>query len=125
MKKILIVDDEKNARDGLGELLRREGYDVSTAENGEAALDLLQRRRINLVITDIKMPKMNGLAFLQILQRDYPQIGVVMMTAYGGVETYLDAMRSGAVEYIIKPVRLDDLKQIMQRIFGEILPEPA
>jgi len=125
MKKILIVDDEKNARDGLGELLRREGYDVCTAENGEAALDLLQRRRINLVITDIKMPKMNGLAFLQILQRDYPQIGVVMMTAYGGVETYLDAMRSGAVEYIIKPVRLDDLKQIMQRIFGEILPEPA
>lgn len=118
LKSILIVDDEENARFGLCKLLSQEGYDVHAAANGYEALDFLRRREINMVITDINMPEMNGLLFLRELHRHHPSTHVIMITAHGGVESYLEAMNLGALDYIHKPVKLDELRSIMTKVFG-------
>ena len=118
VKRILIVDDEENTRIGLTKLLVHEGFEVETAANGLEALDHLQKSRVNLVISDINMPEMNGIAFLRELSRRFPSTNVIMITAYGGVESYLEAMNLGAFEYIHKPVRLDELRSVMKKIFN-------
>lgn len=119
IKKILVVDDEENARIGLSKLLSQEGFDVDSVANGHEALEFLRKEKVNLVISDIKMPEMNGLAFLKELSRNFPSTHVIMITAYGGVESYLEAMNLGAFEYIHKPVKLDELKSVMKKICGE------
>ena len=117
MKKILIVDDEENARIGLSKLLSQEGYVVSAVANGHQALERMGQEQFSLVITDINMPEMDGLVFLRELNREYPSTDVIMITAYGGVESYLEAMNLGAFEYLNKPVKLDELKSVMKKIF--------
>lgn len=116
LEKILIVDDEENARIGLCKLLSQEGYSVKGVGNGSEALDYLKKQKVHLVISDINMPEMNGLAFLRELHRNFPATHVIMITAYGGVETYLEAMNLGACEYIHKPVKLDELKSVMRKL---------
>ena len=118
MEKVLIVDDEENARIGLKKLLSREGYFVDAVANGFEALKHLDNDAVDLVITDINMPEMNGLVFLRELNRSFPATNVIMVTAYGGVESYLEAMNLGAFEYLNKPVKLDELKAVMNRIFN-------
>lgn len=120
IRKILIVDDEENARIGLSKLLTQEGYEVSSVANGYEALQYLNREKVNLVISDINMPEMNGLAFLRELHRVHPSTQVIMITAYGGVESYLEAMNLGAFEYIHKPVKLEELKSVMNKIAGGV-----
>lgn len=117
-KSILIVDDEENARMGLSELLAQEGYGVDAVADGNDALEYLSRKNASLVITDIRMPGMDGMSFLRELNRRFPETDVIMMTAYGGVESYLEAMNLGAFEYINKPIRLDELKSVMKKIFN-------
>ncbi len=117
-KRILIVDDEENTRIGLSKLLAQEGFEVESAANGNEALDCLGHRKVNLVISDINMPEMNGLAFLRELSRKFPSTNVIMITAYGGVESYLEAMNLGAYEYLHKPVRLEELRSVMNKIFN-------
>lgn len=118
IKRILVVDDEENTRIGLSKLLSQEGFEVESAANGNDALDLLRQHKINLVISDINMPDMNGLVFLRELSRKYPSTSVIMITAYGGVESYLEAMNLGAYEYLHKPVRLEELRSVMKKIFN-------
>ncbi len=118
IKRILIVDDEENTRIGLTKLLTQEGFEVDSAANGSEALDYLNREKVSLVISDINMPEMNGLVFLRELSRKFPSTSVIMITAYGGVESYLEAMNLGAYEYLHKPVRLDELRSIMKKIFN-------
>jgi len=118
IKRILIVDDEENTRIGLTKLLAQEGFEVESAANGNEALDYLDREKVNLVISDINMPEMNGLVFLRELSRKFPSTSVIMITAYGGVESYLEAMNLGAYEYLHKPVKLDELRSIMKKIFN-------
>lgn len=118
IKRILIVDDEENTRIGLSKLLAQEGFEVESAANGNEALDYLNREKVNLVISDINMPEMNGLVFLRELSRKFPSTSVIMITAYGGVESYLEAMNLGAYEYLHKPVKLDELRLIMKKIFN-------
>jgi len=117
-KRILIVDDEENTRIGLSKLLGQEGFEVDLAANGTQALEQLRRHRVHLVISDINMPDMNGLSFLREVSRHFPSTNVIMITAYGGVESYLEAMNLGALEYLHKPVRLDELRSVMRRIFN-------
>jgi len=117
IKRILIVDDEENTRIGLSKLLSQEGFEVESAANGNEALDYLGYRKVNLVISDINMPDMNGLTFLRELSRKFPSTNVIMITAYGGVESYLEAMNLGAYEYLHKPVRLDELRSVINKIF--------
>jgi two-component system, response regulator, stage 0 sporulation protein F len=116
-EKILIVDDEENARIGLAKLLSQEGYDVESVADGYEALEFLREYPVNLVISDIKMPRMNGMVFLHEIHRHYPSVHVIMITAHGEVETYLEAMSLGAYEYLHKPIKLDELKTIMEKIF--------
>ena len=118
VKRILVVDDEENTRIGLSKLLSQEGFEVESAANGNDALDLLGQHKINLVISDINMPDMNGLTFLRELSRKFPSTNVIMITAYGGVESYLEAMNLGAYEYLHKPVRLEELRSVMKKIFN-------
>ncbi|WP_303721080.1 response regulator [Malonomonas rubra] len=123
MEHVLIVDDEENARIGLKKLLALEGFQVDAVENGFEALEYLANHPVDLVITDINMPEMNGLVFLRELNRSYPTVNVIMVTAYGGVESYLEAMNLGAFEYLNKPVRLEELKAVMERIFNRNLQQ--
>ena len=118
VKRILVVDDEENTRLGLSKLLSQEGFAVDLATNGFEALDLLRRQRVGLVISDINMPDMNGIGFLREISRRFPSTNVIMITAYGGVESYLEAMNLGALEYLHKPVRLDELRSVLKKIFN-------
>lgn len=117
MKRILVVDDEENARIALSKILTREGYDVASACNGFEALNYLRGKEVELIITDINMPEMNGMAFLRELSRSHPASNVIMITAYGEVESYIEAMNLGAFEYINKPVKLEELNKIITKIF--------
>lgn len=117
LRRILVVDDEENARIALAKILTREGYDVVSAGNGYEALNYLRGREVELIITDINMPEMNGLSFLRELNRSHPASNVIMITAFGEVESYIEAMNLGAFEYINKPVKIDELKEIIAKIF--------
>jgi two-component system response regulator (stage 0 sporulation protein F) len=117
--KILVVDDEEGARDLFNTILIDEGYDVSLANGGEEALDLFKNNPFNLVITDIKMPVMDGLQLLQEIRKLGSKTDVIMVTAYGEVESYLKAMSLGAAEYINKPVRIKELKRIVHKVLTE------
>ena len=119
MKRVLIVDDEENTRIGLVKLLSHEGYQVEAVANGFEALEYLSKTKVELVITDINMPEMNGLIFLRELSQSYPEIKVIMITAYGGVGTYLETMNLGALEYLHKPIKLADLKAAIQKSFNQ------
>ena len=117
--KILVVDDEEGARDLFNTILTDEGYDVSLANGGEEALDLFKSNPFHLVITDIKMPVMDGLHLLQEIRKMGSKTDVIMVTAYGEVESYLTAMSLGAAEYINKPVRIKELKRIVHKVLTE------
>ena len=118
-KRILVVDDEENARIALSKILTREGYDVVSAANGYEALNYLRGKDVDLIITDINMPEMNGMAFLRELNKVHPASNVIMITAYGEVESYIEAMDLGVFEYINKPVKIDELKKIISMVFQE------
>ena len=117
--KILVVDDEEGARDLFNTILTDEGYEVSLANGGEEALGLFKSNVFNLVITDIKMPVMDGLQLLQEIRKMGSKTDVIMVTAYGEVESYLKAMSLGAAEYINKPIRIKELKQIVHKVLTE------
>jgi two-component system, response regulator, stage 0 sporulation protein F len=117
--KILVVDDEEGAQELFSIILTDEGYDVSLATCGEEALALLKDHSFNLVITDIKMPKMDGLQLLQEIRKTGCKTDVIMVTAYGEVESYLKAMSLGAAEYINKPIRIKELKRIVHKVLTE------
>jgi DNA-binding NtrC family response regulator len=117
--KILVVDDEEGARDLFNTILTDEGYDVALANGGEEALGLFKGNPFDLVITDIKMPVMDGLQLLQEIRKMGSKTDVIMVTAYGEVESYLKAMSLGAAEYINKPIRIKELKQIVHKVLTE------
>jgi DNA-binding NtrC family response regulator len=108
-KTVLIVEDEQVLRESLAELLGEEGYEVFQAGDGKAAHDLILQRPVDLILSDVRMPEMDGLTLLSHLQRIAPQTPVIMMTAYGTVESAVAAMRSGAYDYLLKPVQFDDV----------------
>lgn len=117
--KILVVDDEEGARELFNIILTDEGYDVSLADCGEEALALLKDHSFNLVITDIRMKRMDGLQLLQEIRKGGCKTDVIMVTAYGEVETYLKAMSLGAAEYLNKPIRIKELKRIVHKVLTE------
>ncbi|MBL8921543.1 MAG: sigma-54-dependent Fis family transcriptional regulator [Myxococcaceae bacterium] len=102
--RILVVDDEQNARDGLTTILREEGYDVAEAADGEAGYEKLSQFSPEAVLCDIKMPKMDGLELLRKARADGFDNLFIMVTAFGSIETAVEAMRAGAHDYITKPV---------------------
>jgi two-component system NtrC family response regulator len=113
---VLIVEDEPFQREMLRDFLEKEGHQVAEAENGEKALQLLGGSSFDLVLLDFKMPGMNGLEVLHEVKRLNPEIDAVIITAYGTVETAVSAMKAGARDYITKPVDLDELSILIDRI---------
>jgi two-component system, NtrC family, response regulator AtoC len=114
-KQILVVDDEANLRRVLSAQLSREGYDVQVAEDGEAALNLLREHHIDLVITDLRMPKVDGMDLLRAALRDDPTRPVLMMTAHGTVETAVEALKTGAFDYLTKPFDQQEVRIIVKK----------
>jgi two-component system response regulator PilR (NtrC family) len=108
--RILVVDDERSMRELLAIVLRREGYEVLLAENGRAALDVLEREPVDLLISDIKMPDMSGVEVLRAAKKVDQDILGIMITAFASTETAVEAMRLGACDYLSKPFDIDLLK---------------
>ncbi len=113
--RVLVVDDEKFIRDILADFLGMEGYVVRTAEDGASAIGELGRARYDLIISDLKMPRMGGLELLQEVSSAHPDTVTVIMTGFGTVETAIDAMKRGAYDYILKPFKVEEIIHIVQR----------
>ncbi len=112
---ILVVEDDSSAREVLGVLLRRNEYDVTLAADGQKGIDLLKEREFDIVITDLKMPGVNGLQVLAHCKLLHPDTEVVMVTAYATTETAIAAMKQGAYDYLTKPYKVDEILVTMQR----------
>ncbi|MBP1603944.1 MAG: zraR 22, partial [Acidobacteria bacterium] len=108
--RVLVVDDERSMRELLEIVLRREGYDVLTADNGRAALSTLEHQPVDLLISDIKMPDMSGVDVLRAARGMDPDMLAIMITAFASTETAVEALRLGAHDYISKPFKVDELK---------------
>jgi two-component system response regulator PilR (NtrC family) len=106
---ILIVDDEKAIRESLKMILEEEGYSTDVAQDGEEALQKIEAANFDAVITDIKMPKLDGIQLLEAASKISPDTFFIIMTAYASVKTAIDALRNGAYDYLIKPVEFDDV----------------
>jgi two-component system response regulator AtoC len=113
-KRVLIADDELNMRRVLEAILRREGYDVVTAANGLDALAGMSRD-VHTVITDLKMPGLDGMGLLKKLSADYPDVPVVMITAHGSVENAVEAVKLGAFDYLEKPFEQEQIRQVVAK----------
>ena len=113
--RVLVVDDEKFIRDILADFLGMEGYMVRTAEDGTGAVRELEKAKYDLVITDLKMPKMGGLDLLKEIARSYPDTLTIIMTGFGTVETAIDAMKRGAYDYVLKPFKVEEILRIAER----------
>ncbi|MDH4163452.1 MAG: sigma-54 dependent transcriptional regulator [Nitrospirota bacterium] len=113
---ILVVDDEKDICRALNIILSKEGYSVTEAHNGEQAVEIITRRSFDIIMTDIKMEKMDGFGVLREAQRISPETSVIMMTAFASVGSAVEAMRAGAVDYITKPFINDDIRLTLKRI---------
>src|SRR6478736_1058511 len=113
--RVLIVDDEKFIRDILADFLGMEGYLVRTAEDGAAALNELHHAPYDLIISDLKMPRMGGIELLEAISTAAPNALTVIMTGFGTVETAIDAMKRGAYDYILKPFKVEEVIHVVQR----------
>jgi len=114
-KQVLIVDDEPNLRKILSAQLTRDGYDVLTAEDGEQGLQLLREHHIDLVITDLKMPKVDGMTLLKKALEEEPELPVVLVTAHGTIDTAVEALKTGAFDFVTKPFDKDEVRQIVAK----------
>ena len=108
--RILVVDDERSMRELLHIVLRREGYTVFLAENGQTALATLERERIDVLISDIKMPDMSGVDVLRAAKQIDADLVGIMVTAFASTETAVEALRLGAYDYLMKPFDVEELK---------------
>ncbi|MDQ3050730.1 MAG: sigma-54 dependent transcriptional regulator [Bacteroidota bacterium] len=107
MPKILIIDDEKSIRNTLREILSYEGYEVTEAQDGSEGLKYAEKEKFDIILSDIKMPKMDGIEVLEKLQEITPETPVVMISGHGNIDTAVEAIRKGAFDYISKPLDLN------------------
>lgn len=106
--KILVIDDEKAIREGCRRVLTGKGYEVVTAENGQIALDILDREPMDIILLDLKMPVIGGEEVLEITRKKYPDIPVIIITGHGTVDTAVVCMKNGAYDFITKPFQIDE-----------------
>src|SRR5512137_1256854 len=111
--KILVVDDDEGMREFLDIMLTREGYDVTTAPDASKALNQCKKEKFDLILTDLKMPKVDGIEFLKSVKEITQEAMVILITAYASPETAVSAMKEGAYDYIEKGFDLEDIKTII------------
>jgi two-component system response regulator HydG len=112
---ILVVDDDISQADSLTILLRREGFNAHAVYDADQALGFLNQKQVDLVITDLKMPDVDGVTLTEQIRQNYSDIVVLVITAYGTIETAVQAVKCGAFDYILKPVQLDQLRLVLER----------
>ncbi len=117
--KILIVDDDALVNLSLSEFLALEGYSILNASNGRQALDKLRNNHIDVVITDIKMPEMDGTQLLNAIKHDFPETYVIMVTGFGSIENAVEAIKQGAFDYITKPVIENEIRMVLERLIKQ------
>lgn len=115
--KIMLVDDEKRFLSTTKKLLEKKGYSVITAAGGEAALKALETHAVHVVVLDVKMPEMDGIETLKRIKRRFPLVEVIMLTGHATVESAIDGMKSGAIDYLMKPIGVDELIQKASEAF--------
>ncbi len=114
--RIMVIDDEKNQRELLGGYLKKQGHKIRLAESGPIALNLLSDRGAEVAITDMRMPDMDGLTLLKEIKKFFPDTQVIVITAFATVETAVEAMKAGASDYLIKPINLEQLKLVLEKL---------
>ncbi len=114
--QVLVVDDEEIARTNLEHILTKEGYRVRTAANGMEALDQVRDQEVDLIITDLKMEKMDGIQLLEAAKQVAPHAAIMMVTGYATVDSAVEALQKGAVHYLSKPIKIDELRESVKRI---------
>src|SRR5262245_11717453 len=114
-RQILVADDEANLRRLLAAQLQQDGFEVHTVADGAEAITALKDHHIDAVITDLRMPHVDGLQLLRHCQEHYPELPVILITAHGTVETAVEAMRSGAFDYISKPFDRTEMRNVVAK----------
>jgi len=112
-KQVLVADDEPNLRRVLNAQLTRDGYDVITVEDGQAALDAIADNHVDVLISDLRMPKVDGMTLLKRVVREHPDIPVIIITAHGTVDTAVEALKLGAFDYVTKPFEKSEFKNVV------------
>ena len=115
MSTILIVDDKSSMRKVLRQTLEGDPHQILEAEDGEKALDIVKTKHVDVIITDIKMPKVDGMTLLRMIKELDSEIVVIIMTAYGTIETAVEAMKLGAYDYITKPFSTEQVKLTVEK----------
>ena len=117
--RILIADDEEAARRGLEQILREDGYDVLVAADGDEALRLVAEASPDVVVTDLRMPTMDGHELLTRIHQTFPEVTVVIMTAHGTIRSAVQALHEGAEDYLTKPINVEELERLLERILAK------
>ena len=118
-RRVLLVDDDPAVRTSLAEALADDGMTVSVADDGAAALAILEKAAPDVVLTDVRMPDIDGLTLLRLLKERTTNVDVVLMTAFDDMSTVVTAMREGAVDFLVKPLELGDLRRVLRRVFED------
>ncbi len=108
--RILVVDDEESIREFLEIMLKKEGYEITLAEDGQKAKDLLAKKTFDMIISDLQMPNVTGIELLRHVKETYPEIVFMLITAFGTTETAVEAMKMGAYDYLTKPFKIDEVR---------------
>ncbi len=116
IEKILVVDDDDLSRSYLSEALQRNGYSVDNASDGQEAVSLTDKQSYDMIFLDMRMPRMGGMKVLERVKKTSKETTVVIMTAYGSIESAVEAMQKGAYDYIIKPFSVDDIELLLKRV---------
>jgi len=119
MRHVLVVDDDATIRDSLSEALTDDATEVRTAEDAERALSMIDEWLPDIVISDVRMPGLDGLALLKLLRERAPSVDVILMTAYDDMPTVVTAMREGAHDFLVKPLDLHDLRLVLAKVFED------
>ncbi|MBW1930138.1 MAG: response regulator [Deltaproteobacteria bacterium] len=115
--KMMLVDDEERFLSTTKKLLARKGIDVLTATSGPEALEILREHNVHVVILDVKMPGMDGIATLKQIKRQYPMVEVIMLTGHATAESAVEGLKSGAADYLMKPAHIDELIRKAQEAY--------
>ena len=116
-KRILILDDEEMIRDLLRETFQKKGYSVETTMNGKETLKKIDEEGFDLLVTDLRLPDISGMEILTRVKKKHPELGIIMITAYGSIKNAVKAMKKGAFDYITKPFSLDEMEIVVNKYF--------
>ncbi len=115
--RILLVDDDKNTVNGLKKVLMQDGYDTSCAVTGYEALNIIERKHVDIVITDMKLPDIGGFTIIEEVKKKDNDTAIIMITAYSSIQSAIDAVKKGAEDYLTKPINIDELELTLSRIW--------